>query len=170
MGGGRGGKRENNLQATKYPKLYDKTGDAEEKLRPSELMERSMGQGPQLHAIRPTIIEVLNMADYTHSTHCDVDVDDPIFQPHPTAIHYERFEALEHYETVLCFRNNDTVARRMKILPVHVPFLTIKAVGMETGGMPQNKVAPGMEAKYVVHFSPEKKEFPWTSFTWTYLS
>ena len=105
--------------------------------------------------MRPPIIEVLNMADYTHNTTCQVNVDDPIFQPFPTLLQYEKFEALEQYESVLSFRNNDTVARRIKILPLGVPFLSLTAAsdGYDQSG----KVAPGMEIKFLVKFAPTKR-------------
>ena len=56
---------------------------------------------------RTQIIEQLNMGDYTHQTECDVDVDEPIFQPTPAVVQFCEYEALRTYTASLAFRNND---------------------------------------------------------------
>ncbi len=156
MGTLRTSKREP-LGMTKYPKLRPEPAGVSVKLRPSDLLAGNFGAADKTmeSGMRPPIIEVLNMADYTHNTTCQVNVDDPIFQPFPTLLQYEKFEALEQYESVLSFRNNDTVARRIKILPLGVPFLSLTAAsdGYDQSG----KVAPGMEIKFLVKFAPTKR-------------
>eukprot|EP00955_Chlamydomonas_euryale_P060741 357809-Chlamydomonas_euryale.AAC.4 len=60
---------------------------------------------------KPKIIELLNIADFTNQVHCDVSVDEPIFQPFPPEVLFHTYEPFKNYEATLFFRNNDTVSR-----------------------------------------------------------
>ena len=63
------------------------------------------------------IVEVLNMADYTHNIVSVVPVDEPIFQASPSSITIRGFQPLETVQVQIALRNNDNVARRVKIVP-----------------------------------------------------
>ncbi|KAJ1622758.1 hypothetical protein T492DRAFT_846066 [Pavlovales sp. CCMP2436] len=70
-----------------------------------------------LALLRPRIVELLNLAKFTHQTSTTVPLDEPLFQPSPPAIVFDAFEPLAVYRVELRLRNNDTCARRLKVLP-----------------------------------------------------
>ena len=84
---------------------------------------------------RPVIIELLNLADFTHQVgacrlhrccvdcahnqdnmlqvQCQVPVDEPIFQPFPPEVMFHSYEPFKIYEASLYLRNNDTVGSQL---------------------------------------------------------
>ena len=62
------------------------------------------------------IVEILNMADYTHNVVSVVPVDEPIFQASPSSITIRGFQPLQPVQVQIALRNNDNVARRVKIM------------------------------------------------------
>jgi len=104
----------------KYPK-YDPEAayrSTEVRLKPSELIEElcNGAKGPTKHA-PPRIIEFLNLEDNTAQVNSIVDVDEPLFQPFPMNLSFEEYEPFATVEKLLFMRNNDNVARRIKIIP-----------------------------------------------------
>ena len=87
-------------------------------------------------------------------------VGEPIFQPFPTAVHFSGYEPFQTYESVLYLRNNDTVGRRVKVLPPHSPYFSVAKLAPKRAGAPADSgaggatIAPGMEVAYVVTFKP----------------
>ena len=90
-----------------------------------------------------------------------VDIEQPLFQPFPAEVKYKDYAPFGVYEQTLFFRNNDHVARRIKVLPPQSPFFEV--VGPRTAAqteLKQGKVAAGMEVCFVVKFRPQEvKEY-----------
>ena len=99
------------------------------------------------------IVEVLNMADYTHNTVSIVPVDEPIFQASPSSVTIRGFQPLETVQIQIALRNNDNVARRVKIVPPEGIYFSVELLV----GKPSSKIAPGMDTHYVLKFTPEEK-------------
>ena len=99
------------------------------------------------------IIELLDIAEYTHHTESSVAVGMPIFQPYPPELVFQEYVPLSTYSMTITFRNNDSVPRRMKVLPLSSRFFTLKrskVTAKSTG-----RVAAGMEISYTVVFKPD---------------
>lgn len=82
-----------------------------------------------------------------------LDVDQPLFQPFPSEVVFQQFEPHHTYEFPVTFRNNDTVARHLKVTHEGSPYFSLrcqKPVG--------SKVAPGMETTYNVVFTPDEEK------------
>ena len=170
-------------------------------VRPSRLLEetRERIETAQTvmprHAVRPQILELLNIADYrwaphpssplfpslacprpvtlpthplppthprSHHVDCSVPIGEPIFQPFPTVVSFSGYEPFQTYESVLYLRNNDTVGRRVKVLPPNSAFFSVSKVPGKGKGMGATDkasasgtvIAPGMEVAYLVKFDP----------------
>ena len=122
-------------------------------LTPTELQIDLAASQPKAAALlRPTIVGLLNMAEFTHNVRCAVPIDEPIFQPSPAETIFDSFEPLADYSATLRMRNNDAVARRIKLLqPDSSAFaIEVPAQLRAAGG----KVAPGMEVTFRVRFAP----------------
>ena len=70
-------------------------------------------------------MEFLNLEDNTAAVTSTVRLDEPLFQPHPSKVVFEGYEAFGHQQRVLCFRNNDSVNRRLKLLPLDSPHFAV---------------------------------------------
>ena len=105
-----------------------------------------------LALLRPRIVELLNIAQYTHQTQSIVPLDEPLFQPSPPAVVFDAFEPLRVYTVELRLRNNDAFARRIKLLPPQSAVFAVERQQAKAGG--GTKVAPGMDAVYRVTFAP----------------
>ena len=127
----------------------------EEKRTPSLLAAELKGEARLPAALRrPRIVGLLNMSQYTHNVTSVVPLEEPLFQPSPPEVVFDTFEPLREYTTLLRFRNNDNVNRRIKILAPDSSAFTVeppKALLSAGGG----KVAPGMECTFKVHFAPK---------------
>ena len=64
--------------------------------------------------------------------------------------------ALLNGQTLLTLRNQDNVARRVKVYPPDSPFFELLPSRREATGV-RDKVAPGMEVTYVVRFKPDAR-------------
>ena len=98
-----------------------------------------------------------------------MDIDEPLFQPYPSDITFQKFEPFNTYEVPLLLRNNDKVsvclscdgivdddefqvARAVKVSQVDTPYFSIIA--------PANayqKVAPGVALVFRIQFKPEEQ-------------
>ena len=103
----------------------------------------------------PYIIELLDIAEFTHHTDSIVAVGEPIFQPYPPEVAFQEYEPFETYSMTITFRNNDSVPRRMKVLPLSSRFFAVEALAVAGG---TGRVAAGMELSYKVTFRPESKD------------
>jgi hydrocephalus-inducing protein len=56
------------------------------------------------------------MGDFTTQTESAVDIEQPIFQPFPSQVFFEEYQAQQSYTAHLTLRNNDKV-----LLPHHPP-------------------------------------------------
>lgn len=93
------------------------------------------------------------MADYTDNVTSVVPVTEPLFQPSPSSITIRDFRPLETLQVKISMRNNDNVARRVKIVQPESTFFSVELVGPK----PASKVAPGMDVNYVLKFTPEER-------------
>lgn len=104
----------------------------------------------------PQIVELLDIAEYTHHIESIVPVGEPIFQAYPPEVAFQEFEPFEIYSMDVTFRNNDSVPRRMKVLPVSSRFFKVEAIAKATTST--GRVASGIELAYRVTFMPESKD------------
>jgi len=129
----------------------------EEPPPPSKLAAELKGIAHRHAALtRPRVVALFNMSDFTHHTDSVVPLEEPMFQPSPPEVVFDEFEPLQQYSTILTFRNNDNVARRLKVLAPDSTAFTIEPPKQlkVTGG----KVAPGMEVQFRVHFAPRASQ------------
>eukprot|EP00937_MAST-01D_sp_MAST-1D-sp2_P000047 g47.t1 len=128
--------------------------------KPSALIEE-VARGPPKQAkfAPPRIIEFLDLGRNTAQIHSTVDVDQPLFQPFPLQLVFDEYTPCGVHQKTLYFRNNDSVARRIKILPPESPFFEISAPRSARRNQPllDGKVAAGMEVCYTVTFKPQEK-------------
>ena len=66
-----------------------------------------------------------------------MDIGEPLFQPFPPEIIFRGYEPYHTYEILLTLRNNDKVARRIKLLPPSVPLFGV--------GVPADQKASGKD-------------------------
>ena len=81
---------------------------------PSEfLKEMSMDTKQKLASTHemylPKIIELLDMGETSLQKNTQLVVDEPMFQPYPSEIYFQKFEPFNIYEVPLLLRNNDKV-------------------------------------------------------------
>ncbi|OQR81932.1 hydrocephalus-inducing protein, partial [Thraustotheca clavata] len=134
------------------------TSEGEEKLRPSELLHELTSKTSKCaKGAIPKIIQFMNLEDHTSQSITSVPVDRPLFEPNPGAILFDEYIPFNTHYAKLALRNNDTVARRIKIEPPDSRFLKIKKLqGIERDG----KIAAGIEVVYQIEFLPqERKEY-----------
>ncbi|KAH8070819.1 hypothetical protein JL721_4732 [Aureococcus anophagefferens] len=67
-------------------------------------------------------IELLCLEDNTTQVHSSVGIDTPLFQPYPTEVRFRDYAPFSCIERTLRFRNNDHVARRIKVLQPKSPY------------------------------------------------
>jgi hydrocephalus-inducing protein len=101
----------------------------------------------------PRIVELLDMSEMTHQKSTIVDIEKPLFQPFPSEIVYQNYEAHETYKIPLQLRNNDRVARLVKVTQTASPYF--KIISPNDVG---HKVAPGMDSVFYIEFTPDQKK------------
>ena len=128
--------------------------------KPSALLQE-LTQGPPkaLKFAPPKIIEFLDLRRNTAQIHSTVDVDQPLFQPFPLELAFDDYKPFGIHTKTLYFRNNDSVARRIKILSPESPYFEVSAPRSARSTQPllDGKVAAGMEVCYVVTFKPQER-------------
>ena len=78
-----------------------------------------------------------------------VDIDQALFQPFPSEITFQKYQPHQTYEFPLFLRNLDVVAHHVKVtMKKSEYFFVVGKAPMPT------KIAPGMEATYIIHFTP----------------
>ena len=107
----------------------------------------------------PEILEFLNVEDYSAQKMCTVPIEEPLFQPYPADLVFRNFEPFGTYHQRLYMRNNDSFARRVRVLSPDSPFFSIRPVFDDPNlAVPKNgKVAAGMEVCFIVTFRPREK-------------
>jgi adenylate kinase family enzyme len=115
-------------------------------------------------ASKPQITGFLDLAQYSNYTASVVPVDQPLFSVHPPVITFSDFEGLQTYEATITLRNQDNVARRVKVYPPNSPFFDLAAGRGQgrsrkasAGSTGNDEVAPGMEVSYVIRFKPDAR-------------
>ena len=145
------------VSAPKNPKLI-KERRTIRKLTPSEfLREMSMDTKQKLANTNemhlPKIIELLDMGETSLQKNTQLVVDEPMFQPFPSEIFFQKFEPFNVYEIPLLLRNNDKVPRLVKVTQVDTPYFKII-----TSGDAHQKVGPGLPLVYKIQFYPEENK------------
>jgi len=101
----------------------------------------------------PQIIELLDMSETTHQKFTMLDIEVPLFQPFPSEIVFQNYEPFETYTVPLNLRNNDKVARLVKVTQADSPYFKIISPA-DVG----HKVAPGMDTIFLIKFTPDEKK------------
>ncbi|KAJ3029566.1 UNVERIFIED_CONTAM: hypothetical protein HDU68_011780 [Siphonaria sp. JEL0065] len=102
----------------------------------------------------PRIVALVAAADAL-SKASDVSIDRPLFEPRPAEVILQSYEPFTTYEVVIAFRNNDKFARRIKLEPINHPHFSIS--GLRNDSTQSGKIAPGMEAQFLLKFVPEER-------------
>ena len=138
----------------KYAKTIRYDVDPNRKLRPSEFNKTTAHFNVEEY---PKIVELNNMADNTAQVNSTVDMDQPLFQPSPKVIIFDDYAPFTIHEQKLYFRNNDKVARRIKVYqPTDTPFFEVSAPRGANGDLlKQSKIAAGMEICFIIKFKPQ---------------
>ncbi|CAM9537111.1 unnamed protein product, partial [Discosporangium mesarthrocarpum] len=150
------------------------------RIRPSDLvLDVTCGSGTSSSKPEPCktprIIEFLNLEDNTMAVKSTVGLNEPLFQPYPSRLCFEGYEPFGQHDKVIFFRNNDSVNRRIKVLPMDSPHFAISGPRSpnKLRELRQSKVrvtvcdptavsimdycvAPGMEICFVVTFKPQE--------------
>ena len=80
-------------------------------------------------------------------------VDEPMFQPYPSEVFFQKYEPFQTYEVPLLLRNNDKVPRLVKVTQADTPYFKII-----TSGDAHQKVGPGLPVIYKIVFLPEENK------------
>eukprot|EP00922_Rhytidocystis_sp_ex-Travisia-forbesii_P010524 GHVS01015412.1.p1 GENE.GHVS01015412.1~~GHVS01015412.1.p1 ORF type:complete len:404 (+),score=39.73 GHVS01015412.1:134-1345(+) len=126
------------------------SSDKQEKLRCLE--DSHSSQHDQDRGVENRIVELLSIGN-TEST---VALDVPIFAPRPSQVVFRNFEGLQTYTATLWLRNQDSVVRRVTVVPPDTTLFQVKRNRAKSGAN-MDKVAPGMEISYTVSFMPQGK-------------
>jgi hydrocephalus-inducing protein len=139
---------------------YSSNQEGDAKMRTSTLRSIMNGGETKTQHV-PQIVEFMNIADYSQATTSAVDIDEPLFQPSPPEVNFEDYQPFQTYKKLLYMRNNDNVARRIKVVPPDSPFFRVsppkpakKGQKLDKGG----KVAAGMEVCFTVTFKPQSRQ------------
>lgn len=105
--------------------------------------------------------ELLSLENQTWQVKSTVPINVPLFEANPAVIEFHDYEPFGTVDKVIKFRNNDHVARRIKVLqPASPHFKLIGPHMANKGPIKQSKVATGMEVCYTVRFeASEIKEY-----------
>lgn len=148
----------------KYRTRTINSGTAQDaKLRPSEMLATLTQAGaqsahPEVPQDGPQIVAFLDLHNTTTQTNSSVEVGRPIFQPYPQMLKFPQYEPFGVYEQTLFFRNNDSVSRRIRVLPPESPYFEVigprSPVGLKE--LEHSKIGPGMEVCFIVKFRPQE--------------
>jgi hydrocephalus-inducing protein len=139
------------------------------KLTPSQLMKQQMpGQTVDPAYAKPRITQFLNIGDFSINRESCVPIEEPLFEPIPSVISFTDYEPLQIKTVVFKLRNKDKVARTVRIIQPESRLFQVSLYAVEKGQagddksdqnffISGSKVAPGLEVKYLIKFSPEAK-------------
>eukprot|EP00606_Chrysophyceae_sp_TOSAG23-5_P001379 GSChrysophyteH2.ASY1.ANO1.1161.1 assembled CDS len=121
-------------QVPSYQKYNDNAAqnwlDPSAKLKPSDLEKPSLNVSADDY---PLIIEFCNLQDNSNQVHSTVEIDRPLFQPAPKVVIFEDYAPFATHEKKLFFRNNDSVARRIKLVQPESAFFEMSAPRLPSG-------------------------------------
>lgn len=134
--------------------------DPTSKLKPSDFSKPAVDISADDY---PMIIEFNNMQDNTSQVHSTVDINQPLFQPSPKIVVFEDYAPFVPIDRKIFFRNNDAVARRIKVVKPDTPFFEISAPKTLNGdALKQSKIASGMEVCFILTFKPQEiRDYSW---------
>ncbi|CAK0791290.1 unnamed protein product [Prorocentrum cordatum] len=144
---------------------YPSTSEAKGMKRtptPSELLSQRRDLA-LVGASQPKITGFMDIGKYSNHTESAVPYDRPLFSVMPPVIAFQDFEGLQTYEATVTLRNQDKVARRVKVFEPDSSFFELRPgrnaahSRRSSSGGSGDKVAPGMEVSYVVRFKPDAK-------------
>ena len=96
-----------------------------------------------------------------HSAHASstVPIGEPLFRPNPSIIEFDSYEPFGIHQAKLCLRNNDSVARRVRLAPPDSPYFEISAPRSTSKKheLKDGRVASGMEICYIITFKPQER-------------
>lgn len=159
-------------RAVSLPSLFPNgvRGSAADRLGPKKLPSELLFERKEFGVLqypealqKPKITGFLDLSQYSNYVSSIVPVDQPLFSVSPSVITFTDFEGLQTYEASLTLRNQDNVARRVKVYPPNSPFFDLapgRGRGRSrkaNGGSGGDKVAPGMEVSYVIRFKPDAR-------------
>ncbi|ORY39534.1 hypothetical protein BCR33DRAFT_853320, partial [Rhizoclosmatium globosum] len=121
-------------------------------LRSQSIEERLIAAA--VEAAPPPPIVALVAASDALAKNSAVALDRPLFEPRPPALLLQNFVPFQTYEIVVAFRNNDKFARRIRLEPINHPHFSIS--GLKNDSIQSGKIAPGMEAQFLLKFVPEE--------------
>ena len=151
-------------QVPSYQKYNDNAAqnwlDPSAKLKPSDLEKPSLNVSADDY---PLIIEFCNLQDNSNQVHSTVEIDRPLFQPAPKVVIFEDYAPFATHEKKLFFRNNDSVARRIKLVQPESAFFEMSAPRLPSGEPLRNSaIAAGMEVYFMVVFKPQEvRDYSW---------
>lgn len=142
------------VSAPKNPKLIREL-KPQIKISPSQFMkEMSLDTKQKLASTNemylPQIIELLDMGETSLQKNTTLSVDEPMFQPFPSEIFFQKYEKFKTYEVPLLLRNNDKVPRLVKVTQVDTPYF--KVISPPDS---HHKVGPGLSITFTIQFTPE---------------
>jgi hydrocephalus-inducing protein len=139
--------------------LKNSGGSRKVKRSPSEFIaqNRQFGMHSSADEGQPRIIEFLNLSSFSHHSDSVVPIGEPLFKPTPGVIAFVDFEGLQTYDATLSLRNQDNVARRVKVLPPDSSFFEVLPGRGRKKSASGDRVAPGMEVTYTVRFKPDTR-------------
>ncbi len=134
--------------------------DPSAKLKPSDLEKPSLNVSADDY---PLIIEFCNLQDNSNQIHTTVEIDRPLFKPAPKVVIFEDYAPFATHEKKLFFRNNDSVARRIKLVQPESAFFEMSAPRLPSGEPLRNSaIAAGMEVYFMVIFKPQEvRDYSW---------
>ncbi|RHY53725.1 hypothetical protein DYB38_002829 [Aphanomyces astaci] len=110
-----------------------------------------------LPLMRLSPFQFMKLEDHSTQLTTSVPIDRPLFEPTPGAILFDEYIPFNTHSAKLSLRNNDSVARRIKILPPDSPFFKVKKGNSHDK---DGKIAAGMEISFLIEFLPqERKEY-----------
>ena len=118
-----------------------------------------MSRGERMADVRRAEpLELLNLEEQTHQVRSTVPLSVPLFEACPGIVEFREYEAFGRVEAVVRFRNNDYVARRIRIEePADSTHFRVRGPhGPKQQPLKQSKIATGMEAWFTVVFTPDE--------------
>jgi hydrocephalus-inducing protein len=98
----------------------------------------------------PRIVELVDGIEASTNKDTGIPIDKSLFQPFPSDLRYQNYEAGQVLELPIAFTNRDRVARRFRVLPSESPYFDIISPANAA-----KKVAPGVSLTFIVRFSPD---------------
>ncbi|TPX48878.1 hypothetical protein SeMB42_g02815 [Synchytrium endobioticum] len=136
-------------------------GDQDRPIRqPSAVLhEQKLSIVERFASAKPTSSKHIQIIGLVHSFHATlqdthVPFDRPLFDPIPAEVVLQSFELLHTYEVEIRFRNADRHARSIKLDPLEARCFRLG--GRKSKSLNASAIAPGMEASFVVIFTPEE--------------